>query len=488
MGYHARMTGHRLLWLLGLLLVFSCRQLPSGADWNRFRGPNGTGVAAGTGFPSQLGPDVNVVWERAFSPGFSSPVLSSDAVFLTGLEDERLFTYALDRRTGATVWQRESPRPRRIEFQVLNHPASASAAVDQDTVVVFFDEFGMLAYDHDGNERWRMALGPFDNIYAMGASPIIVDDVVILACDQSTDSFVIGVSKYDGRLLWRQPRPRAISGHCTPVVYRTPEGRDQVLLPGSFLLDAYDPATGERLWWVRGLPSEMKSVPVLLGDTLWTHGFASPMNNKGQQIFLPPFAEALEQMDSDGDERITAEEIPNPQVRRMFMFFDLDGDTWLDATEWSNTRAALEAVNSAMAIKMGGQGDVTDTHVLWSNYRDIPQLPSPLIYEGTYFMLADQGGLLTLLDPDTGKRIEKGRLADAVDAYYASPVAADGKVYAISESGILSVLAAGGGFEPQCTVEFEERCYATPALEDGQIWLRTEGHLYCFGGETGPQG
>ncbi|MFT5050747.1 MAG: outer membrane protein assembly factor BamB [Chlamydiales bacterium] len=476
-----RMTSLSAPLFLLLLLLVACQQLPSDAAWNRFRGPNGTGIAAGTGYPAQLGPETNVLWKREFPPGFSSPALSAERLFLTALDEERLFTYAIDRVSGETVWKREAPRPRRIEFQVLNHPASASAAVDHDTVVVFFDEYGLLAYDHDGNERWRMPLGPFDNIYAMGASPILVDDVVVLACDQSTDSFVIGVSKYDGETVWREPRPSATSGHCTPVVYRTPQGKDQVILPGSYLLDAYDPLTGERLWWVRGLPSEMKSVPVLAGDTLWTHGFASPVNNKGQQVFLPPFDEALAQMDADGDQLIVAGEIPDPQVARLFPFFDLNADGSLDASEWAGTRAALEAVNSAMAIRMGGVGDVTDTHVLWTSYRDISQLPSPLVYRGKYYMLADQGGLLTLLDPDTGERIEKGRLAHAIDAYYTSPVAADGKVYLVGESGILTVLDADGRFEPLCTVDFEEPCYATPALEDGQVWLRTEGHLFCFG-------
>ena len=347
-------------------------------------------------------------------------------------------------------------------------------------MVVFFDEFGLLAYDHDGNELWRLPLGPFDNLYGMGASPILAGDVVVLACDQSSNSFVLGVDKHDGRVVWRTERPSAISGHCTPVLYHDTTGRDHVLLPGSFLLDAYDARTGERLWWVRGLPSEMKSVPFLDGDTLWTHGFASPMNNRGNQVFLPAFDEALETLDADGDARISSSEIPETDVQRLFVFFDLDGNGTLDGDEWSKTRAALEATNSAMAIRVGGRGDVTDSHVLWTSYRDIPQLPSPLVYEGHYYMLGDQGGLLTLLDPATGERLDKGRLENALDAYYASPVAADGKVYIVSETGILTVLDATRPLESLYRSEFGENCYATPALEGGRVYLRTMGHLYAF--------
>ena len=267
-------------------------------------------------------------------------MLSKGSVFLTGVEDERLLTYAVDRETGLTLWKSEAPRPRRTKLHPKNHAAAASAAVDGDTVVVFFDEYGLLAYDHEGGERWRLPLGPFDNVYGMAASPILVGDVVVLACDQSTGSFVVGVDKYSGDERWRTSRPRAVSGHCTPVVYRTAAGRDQVLLPGSYLLDAYDAQTGERVWWVRGLPGEMKSVPVLLGETLWTHGFASPLNNQGNQIEFPPFEQSLQTMDADGDGRIAAEEIPNKSVQSLFVFFDLDGDKLLDEAEWEGTRAS----------------------------------------------------------------------------------------------------------------------------------------------------
>ena len=265
------------------------------------------------------------------------------------------------------------------------------------------------------------------------------------------------------------------------MVHRTAEGRDQVLLPGSYLLDAYDAATGERLWWVRGLPGEMKSVPVLLGDTLWTHGFASPLNNLGNQIEFPPFESALETMDSDKDGRISEHEIPDKRVQQLFVFFDPDGDGFLDEAEWEGTRASLASVNSAMAIHVGGKGDRTADAVQWRYHRSIPQLPSPLVYEGVYYLLADQGGLLTALSAGSGEQLNRSRLKDAVDSYYAAPVAGGGHVYLLSESGILSVLPAGGDLAPIHTVEFDEPCYATPALEDGRIWLRTQSRLYCFG-------
>ena len=450
------------------------------AAWDRFRGPNGTGIAAGT-YPAEIGPESGVLWKRPFPAGHSSPVLTGRLLVLTGVEDERLFTYALDRDTGETLWRRELPRPRRTEFHSDNHAAAASAAVDGDSIVVFFDEFGAACYTHDGTERWRVPMGPFDNVYGMGASPVLVDGVAVLPCDQSTGSFVAGLSKEDGRELWRQERPMAVSGHCTPVVHRTDEGRALVLLPGSFTLDAYDAATGERVWWVETLPAEMKSVPVLIGDRLWIHGFASPLNNKGNQIELPSFEDGLAQMDGDGDGRVSAAELPDERVRNLFQFLDLDADGSLDASEWTMMRAAFASVNSALCMSLEGTGDRTEENVVWRSYRSIPQLPSPLVYGGVYYMLADRGGLLTLLDPDSGEQLERTRLTEAVDSYYASPVGGDGKVYLLGLSGVLTVLTAGRDLESLHTAHFDETCYATPTLEDGRIWLRTETQLFCFG-------
>ena len=138
-------------------------------------------------------------------------------------------------------------------------------------------------------------------------------------------------------------------------------------------------------------------------------------------------------------------------------------------------------------ISDAGQSDTisdiprTAKSVLWRYYRSIPQLPSPLVTEGVYYLAADQGGLVTTISADKGELIEKGRVGEAGDAYFASPVAGDGKIYLLSEAGILSVLAAGKGLEPIHVADFGAPCYATPALVDGSVWVRTHEHVYRFG-------
>ena len=137
------------------------------------------------------------------------------------------------------------------------------------------------------------------------------------------------------------------------------------------------------------------------------------------------------------------------------------------------------AQNVAIAVKPGGKGDVTKTHVKWIHRRDnLPTVPSPLVYEGVLYMVKS-GGILTSLDAKTGKQLRRGRLRGDGN-YYASPVAGDGKVYLASERGVVSVLKATGQWETLSTYNFGERIMATPVIADGKFYLRTDNALYCF--------
>ena len=451
--------------------------------WSRFRGPNGSGIAEGAGVP-QVFDGTTRRWRCALPEGKSSPVLTQDRVLLTGHAEGRLYTLAVDRSNGAIRWRREAPRTRTTEVDARNGPASPSAAVDAERVVVFFPDYGLLAYDLEGSELWRVPLGPFDNLYGMGASPILADGRVFLACDQQTGSYLLALDADDGEELWRVPRPEAKSGHCTPILHRPEGGAGQLILPGSFLLDAYDPASGERLWWSAGLSFEMKSVPVLYKGVVYINGYGSPMNQPGNQVEVPRFEEVLAARDADGDGTIAPEEMPESRASAWFDFVDLDADGGLVEAEWAYLRAALASQNGLLAIRAGGpgaRGDRTAEATLWSYRRSVPQLPSPLIYGDVLYLLNDQGGLLVTLDPASGEVIERGRLDRAQDAYYASPVAGDGKVILVSETGIVSVLGTGGGIEPLATSELGEIVHATPALSRGEVYLRTEAALMRFG-------
>jgi outer membrane protein assembly factor BamB len=449
-------------------------------DWSRFRGPNGSGVSVARAIPVEFGPRKNLIWRLALPPGHSSPIVSGDRIYLTGFRGDTLVTFAIDRLKGTIIWERQAPAVKTKIVDKRNNPASPSPAVEADGVYVFFPDYGLLAYDAAGKERWRKPLGPFNNVYGMGASPIIVGDLLILVCDQSTGSYVVALDKRTGAERWRTARPEAKSGHSTPIVWRAPDGRDELLIPGSFLLTAYDARTGEKRWWVRGLSFELKSVPVIAGSTLYINGFGSELNEPGQKATAPPASEVFPKHDADKDGRLSRAEAPDARSRSWMGFMDLNGDGSYDREEWEYYRAALESENALLAIRLGGQGDMTSTAVEWRYRRSIPQLPSPVIYQGVLYMVNDNG-IVTSVNPETGQPIKQGRFTAALGAHFASPVAADGHIFFTSERGDVIVLPPGGDLEPVAVNALGEDCYATPAFADGRIYIRTAQALYAFG-------
>lgn len=482
MNRSRRFSFAALVTLGGLLLGAACAPAPASQQdpWSRFRGPNGSGVSDTSALPTEFGPTTNVVWKTDLPAGHSSPILSAERIFLTATEGDELETIALDRQSGEILWRQTAPRARNQPIDSRNNPASPSPAVGDGNIYVFFNDFGLISYTFEGEERWRLPLGPFNNIYGMGASPVLVDGKVILVCDQSIGSFMIALDADSGEVVWRVERPEAKSGHSTPILWEAADGQSQLLVPGSFLLDSYDPATGEKIWWVHGLSFEMKSTPVIHDGVAFVNGYGSPLNQPGDQITLPPFEEVVADNDADEDGLISRDEMPPSRATAWFGFVDLDGDRQLGAEEWTYMRAALASRNGMLAIKLGGIGDMTDTNVVWEYNRSVPQLPSPLVYNDILYMVND-GGVVTSFEPASGEVIAQGRLKGAVDSYYASPVAADGKIFMLSELGLLSVLEPDGGLEPVSVSDLDDLCYATPAIAAGRMYLRTRGALYAFG-------
>jgi outer membrane protein assembly factor BamB len=470
----------------GILVLLACLSVRGGADqagrtgeWARFRGPNGSGVSTAANVPVEFSPTKNLQWRLPLPSGHSSPILLGDRIYLTAHRADALFTIAIDRRSGKILWERQAPAVKTTVVDKRNNPASPSPAVEADGIYVFFPDYGMLAYDASGKERWRMPLGPFNNIYGMGASPVIVGDLVVLACDQSTGSFLLAIDKKSGQQKWRTLRPEAKSGHSTPILWRAPDGKDEILLPGSFLLTGYDPQTGAKKWWVRGLSFEMKSTPVISDGVLFINGYGAPDNDPGRTVKVPPADEVWKTADANADGLMQKTEFPKYSAAFWFGVADLDGNGTLSKEEWEYYRAAIASENGLLAIRLGGKGDMTDTAIVWKYQRAVPQLPSPLLYRNVLYMVND-GGIVTTINPKDGTVIKQGRLGPA-EHYYASPVAADGHVYFVSEEGKVAVLPPDGDLTPIVVNVLGENCYATPAFADGRLYIRTTDALYSFG-------
>ena len=463
----------------GILLLFASTFLMA-SDWPQFRGPNASGVFDDTNLPVSFGPGENVVWKTPVPMGNSSPVVAGDKMFLTGFEKERLLTIAIHKTTGQVLWRREAPRPRtQVIERPANGPASASPATDGENVYVFFQDFGLLAYGPEGNELWRMPLGPFNNPFGHGASPILAGGALLMNVDQDTGSFLLAVEKNSGRVLWRRDRPLAQRGYATPVLYRDPDGTQQVIVAGSYRLSGYDVRTGQGLWWIRRLPWQIKPTPVVSGDEVYFVTYSGE-SDPGEQESVPSFEEALAKLDLNKDGKLSKDEITDPKMKSRFdEYLDLDHTGYLEERDWKQFQERRQGENGLRAYRLRGRGDLTETNLLWKNSRSLPNVPSPLVYRGVLYTLKE-GGILTSFDMRTGEIVKQARLQGAPGDYYASPVAADGKIYAVSEEGKIAVIQAGAQWQVLRVNDLGDGCKGTPAIADSRLYVRTYGTLYCF--------
>jgi outer membrane protein assembly factor BamB len=452
------------------------------SDWLQFRGPNASGATEEQNLPVEFGPGKNVLWKTALPPGHSSPILVGSRIFLTAFEGEKLFTFCLDRQTGKILWRREAPRPRQQELHKSNSPASPSPVSDGKNIWVFFTDFGLISYGPDGNERWKTPMGPFNNPFGMGASPVLAENLLLMACDSESGSFFAAFDKDTGRQVWRVERPEYTRGFSTPVLYRPANGPLQAILAGSYQLTSYDVKTGKEVWWFRGLTWQIKPTPILSKDqqTVYTLGWAGG-SDTGQQEAIPEFEEVLKNWDANKDGVLQKSEIPDKKVTGDWVSVDLDRDEVLGRRDWQLYQSRRSAQNMFQAIRIGPnpKGDLGKDARLWAYTKSLPNVPSPLLYDGVLYLMKE-GGILTAIHPGDGSILKQGRLNGALSPYFASPVAGDGKIYLSAEAGHVVVVKAGKDWEVLKVNDIDDEIHSTPALVDGKIYLRTRSALYCF--------
>ncbi len=451
-------------------------------DWSRFRGSLGTGLAPATDkLPAEIGPDQNLMWRIELPPGHSSPAIVGNRIFVTGIRGDakkELLTFGLDRATGKIQWEATAPFEKLERIHKIGSHAQSSPCADADVVVSFFGSSGLYCYDHSGKLLWSKPMGPFINDFGAGSSPLIVGDRIILCQDHDLDSFVMAIDKKTGETIWNVDRSEFPRNYCTPILWDN-AGKKQIVIAATLRVVGYDLETGQEAWTVRGI-SRMVSCSPTIGDdgNLYVAGWAAG-GDDNERIGVEPY-ESVAYKDTDKSGTLEESELKDGPIHQRFSQVDRNKDGRVTPAEYEYFRGLFaEGKNMVLAIKPGAKGEATDTSVLWRHERLVPFCASPLYVNGLIFTVKD-GGVLQCLNAKTGKSLKQLRL-EASDSYYASPVSGDGKVYLLDEIGRLTVLSATDKAVVLHTADFKEDVYATPALVDGRIYLRTAKALYCFG-------
>jgi outer membrane protein assembly factor BamB len=452
-----------------------------------FRSDSGIAATNTGSLPEHFDGPTKLRWRTRLDSGQSSPIVVNGRIFLTTYRaaDRELATVAIDGKSGQILWKQKAAAERIEEIHpTMGNPAAATPACDGERVFVFFGSCGLICYDLEGRKLWERALGPFRDEYGASSSPMLVDDKVILCEDHDIDSFLIALDARSGKVAWKTVRPNAVRSYATPMIW-TKEGRKQLLVAGALELAGYDPANGEKLWWVNGLARIVIPAPLPVGDTIFMASWA-PGGDSGAKVTLESWQSALEKWDKNSDGKLARDEIANPAVMDRYNRMDLDQDGALNQAEWERQAAVFRrAENAVLAIKPTGRGELTEKAVLWKYQRGVPYVPSPLVRNGILWMVKD-GGIVTRLETASGRLLSDERLPGGGN-YYASPVAGDGKVYFASEAGVVSVVADAPDWMVISSHKFDGKIYGTPVLDGKSIIIRTEDSLYCYEKETGAQ-
>lgn len=463
---------------IGFVVVIAV-SAPAETAWPQFRGPNAAGLAPDARPPVRIGPAEGVRWkvEVPWSP--SSPIVSGENLFLTTFHDGQLEVRAHRMSDGALRWAR-AVKPERIEehHRSDGSPAASTPVTDGKHVASYFGSFGLICHDFEGREIWRRPLPVAESggKFGTGTSPILIGHRLVVNRDQYQGSSLLCVDVATGRTLWDAPRPEATGSFGCPVHWKN-AGVDEVVLAGSTQMKGYDLATGAERWVITGLTGAICTTPVIGGDRLFFAAWSPGQADSPRQ----PWLEFLRRNDKNGDGVVHLEELD--EARRDYTRgLDRNRDGKFTAEDWEILKKGdARAENLLIAVKPGGRGDITETHVAWKYRRALPYVASPLHYDGRLYFVRD-GGQLSCLDPETGEPHYAQERLGPTGNYYASPVAADGRLYIASLPGKLIVVRAGGT-KPEVLhqADFGTRILATPALVGDRLYLRTTTHLFAFG-------
>ena len=414
---------HRTVHLIALVLLSIT--IAHAENWPQWRGPLLNGVSTEKNLPAKWTTEENIAWKLTMPEwSGSTPIIWRDRIFLNVAEGTDLYLWCVDRTKGAMVWkQLLSSGNVKMRKQNMSSP---SPVTDGKTVYVMTGTGILKAFDFAGKELWmrdvQKEYGPFGLNWGYASSPLLFEDslyVQVLHGMKTDDpSYVMRINRTSGKTIWKVDRPTTAIRE-SPDSYTTPAllryGKTtEIVITGADCVTGHDPATGKELWRANGL---------------------NPTNDPSYRIVASP---------------IIFNEIIYAPTR----------------------------VKPLLALKAGGRGDISTSHVLWSTANG-PDVPTP-VTDGKYFYIVNDRGIMWCLDAKTGTEIY-GQQRLKPGTYSGSLVLADDKLYITNEEGLTTVIKAGPKFEVIAENPLNDYCLSSPAISDGQIFIRTATNLYCIG-------
>lgn len=475
----------RALFTLVVLSSFAAQP----ADWNQFRGPNSSGIAEGKP-PVDIDRKERLKWSTPLTAGHSSPSVTGSRIYFTAFDAalKRLEVIAVEAKTGDVAWRRDVPVTEVEKVHELGSPATATPVSNGKRVYAYFGSVGLLAYDMQGKLLWKFPLPLPKMSFGSGTSPVIVGDRVVLNRDERESPYLLAVDASDGKEVWRQSysRPSNFGTYATPVMWN-----GSILVHRQGELVGFDPATGKQIW--KAEAGAGASTPAVQSDRIYLTAW-SPFGEADHTPPLPSFDELLKH-DNGGDAKLTKEEFPadvylfkRPNInvtgsavplRNFILNADTSKDGSIDRSEWDEVRGQLlknrENVRNHGLIAIDKEGKI-----LWKEPRSVPEIASPIFYNGRVYMVTN-GGIVTCVNAEDGKLVYRERLG-ASGPYFASPVAANGHLYFASSEGVVTVVKDNADkLQVVARHDFAEPIYGTPAISGDRLYIRTTQRLYAFG-------
>ena len=467
-----------------LTLLLACASVLHAEDWPQFRGNNGSSVSSSKHLPAEFSAEDKLAWRASVGDGVGSPIIKDGILFTTGmLGDQKFAVFGIDASTGKQLWRTAFDTGALPRITPPNSYASSTPATDGERVYAYFSTLGIIALDsHTGQEVWRHSMPKPAYLMDWGAasSPIVHDGKVIFCQDDDLAPFIVALDAKTGEETWKTLRKDMLAGYALPVLCEA-GGRTDLVVAGSGKLKGYDPATGKELWTCNTLLRTIMTSPVVHDGVIYI-----AVQSYGDATRTLKHA-LLEWLDTDQDGILSRDETPK-EFHERFDASDKNKDKVIGPDEIDTAFQSPDNMaaggNIIQAIKGGGTGDVTSTHVLWNlDHKTPSNLSSPLFYNGRLYLVKG-GGMSSCYDTNSGTVLwERSRLGNFGD-YFASPIAADGRVYIAGKNGFIVVLEDGPELKVLSKNDIGEEIIATPAIADGRLYVRTRENVLCIASDA----